>query len=405
MFIDFFYLLRRKGVPVSVTEWISFTEALYGGFMQSSLNHLYYVGRAFLVKSEAYYDMYDLAFQEFFGGIKTDTLDIEKVTEWLENPINKLPNLTREELEEMKKQLEEMKKKYDLEEMMREFRERLKEQKERHDGGSKWIGTGGRSPFGAYGYYPGGIRVGGEGWMGSAIKVAEERRFKNYRNDIILDIRQTKVALKKLRELKREGAVEELDVDLTIDKTAKEGGEIELVFSRSRENTIRLLLIMDTGGSMAPYADLCDRLFSAATQVEHFKDFKHYFFHNCIYQDLYQDIWNVKATPTEKLFSNYHKGYKVILVGDARMSPSELFDKYGCIDYYYSNEIPGIEWLRRIKENYPYAVWLNPTPRQYWRHPTVDAIGRLFPMFELTLDGLKDAVKALTRRVKPASAA
>ena len=400
MFINFFYLLRKKGVPVSVTEWISFTEALYGGFMQSSLNHLYYLGRAFLVKSEAYYDMFDLAFQEYFGGIATEALEIDKVLEWLENPANKQPRLSPEELEEMKKQLEEMKQKYDLEEMMRMFRERLKEQTERHDGGAKWIGTGGRSPFGAYGYYPGGIRVGGEGWMSSAVKVAEERRFKNYRNDVILDIRQTKVALKKLRQLKREGAVEELDIDETIDKTAKEGGEIELVFARSRENSIRLLLVMDTGGSMAPYADLCDRLFSAATQVEHFKDFQHYFFHNCIYEHVYQDMWNSKATPTEKLFTNFHSGYKVVFVGDARMAYSELFDRYGCIDYYASNDKPGIEWLQRLREHFPYSVWLNPTPKQYWRHPTVEAIGKLFPMYELTLDGLKDAIKALATKVR-----
>ena len=308
MFIDFFYLLRRKGVPVSVTEWISFTEALYGGFMQSSLNHLYYVGRAFLVKSEAYYDMYDLAFREYFGGIATEELELEKVMEWLENPINKLPKLSFEEMEEMKKKLEELKQKYDLEEMLRMFRERLKEQTERHDGGSKWIGTGGKSPFGAYGYYPGGIRVGGEGWMGSAVKVAEERRFKNYRNDIILDVRQTKVALKKLRELKRDGLVEELDIDETIDKTAKEGGEIELVFSRSRENSIRLLLLMDTGGSMSPYADLCDRLFSAATQVEHFKDFQHFFFHNCIYQDVYDGYVERQGDPHGKALLQFSPG-------------------------------------------------------------------------------------------------
>ena len=241
--------------------------------------------------------------------------------------------------------------------------------------------------------------------MSSAVKVAEERRFKNYRNDVILDVRQTKVALKKLRQLKREGAVEELDIEETVDKTAKEGGEIELVFSRSRENSIRLLLAMDTGGSMAPYADLCDRLFSAATQVEHFKDFQHYFFHNCIYEHVYQDMWNSKATPTDKLFSNFHSGYKVVFVGDARMAYSELFDKYGCIDYYYSNDKPGIEWLQRIKEHFPYSVWLNPTPKQYWRHPTVEAIAKLFPMYELTLDGLKDAIKALTTKVKRPAAA
>ena len=327
------------------------------------------MGRAFLVKSEAYYDMFDLAFRSTSAASGPRPSSVEKMLEWLENPINKLPKLSFEEMEEMKRQLEELKQKYDIEEMMRMFRERLKEQTERHDGGSKWIGTGGRSPFGAYGYYPGGIRVGGEGWMGSAVKVAEERRYKSYRNDIILDVRQTKVALKKLRELKRDGLVEELDIDETIDKTAKEGGEIELVFSRSRENSIRLLLLMDTGGSMSPYADLCGRLFSAATQVEHFKDFQHFFFHNCIYQDVWTDIWTAKAVPTEKLFSNYHRGYKVVIVGDARMAYSELMDRDGCIDYYSYNDIPGMEWLRRIKDNYPYSVWLNPTPKQYWRHP------------------------------------
>jgi uncharacterized protein len=405
MFIEFFYLLKKRGVPVSITEWIAFTEALYKGFVNSSINHLYYIARAFLVKSEAYYDMYDLAFQEYFGGIATSEVDLERFQEWLSDPVNELPRLSFEEMEELRKQLEELKQKYDMDEIKRMFEERLRDQKERHDGGAKWIGTGGRSPFGAYGYYPGGIRVGGEGWMNSAMKVAEERRFKNYRNDVILDVRQTKVALKRLRELKREGSVEELDIDRTIDKTAKEGGEIELVFSRSRENSIRLLLIMDTGGSMAPYADMCDRLFSAATQVEHFKDFKHYFFHNCPYQELYEDMWNSKAIPTEKLFSNYHRGYKVIFVGDARMAPSELFDRYGCIDYYYSNDVAGIEWLQRIKDNYPFAVWLNPTPKIYWRHPTVNAISRIFPMFELTVDGLKEAVKALTKKTKATAAA
>ena len=163
------------------------------------------------------------------------------------------------------------------------------------------------------------------------------------------------------------------------------------------------LLLMDSGGSMSPYADLCSRLFSAATQVEHFKDFQHFFFHNCIYQDVWSDIWNAKVTPTEKLFSNFHRGYKVVIVGDARMAYSELMDRDGCIDYYSSNDIPGMEWLRRIKDNYPYSVWLNPTPKQYWRHATVDAIAHLFPMYELTLDGLKDAIKGLSRKVKPAA--
>ncbi len=400
MFTNFYYTLRNKGVPVSVTEWVSFIEALYNGHFQSSLNHLYYVGRAFLVKSEAYYDQFDLAFKEYFGGIKTDDVDLSKVMDWLENPLHKLPKLTPEEMAEMQQRMEEFRKQHDMEELMRQFRERLKEQTERHDGGSKWIGTGGKSPFGAYGDHPGGIRVGGESWMQSAAKVAEERRFRNYRNDIILDVRQTKMALKKLRELKREGAQEELDIDETIDKTAKEGGEIELVFNRSRENTVRIILLMDTGGSMLPYTELCEGLFSAATQMEHFKEFKYFFFHNCIYQDIYEDIANYKRVPTDKFFSNFDKRYKLVLVGDARMAYSELFDVNGCIDYFSSNDKPGVEWLLKIKEHFPHSVWLNPTHRNYWGHYTVDTISKIFPMYELTIDGLKDAIKALTSRPK-----
>jgi uncharacterized protein len=400
MFTDFFFVLKRKGVPVSVTEWMAFMEALYNGHFQSSLNHLYYVGRAFLVKSEAFYDQFDLAFQEYFGGIATENVDLDKVLGWLENPLHNLPKLSPEEMAEFQQRLEEFRKQHDLDELMRQFKERLKEQTERHDGGHKWIGTGGTSPFGAYGHHPGGIRVGGESWMQSASKVAGERKFRNYRSDLILDVRQTKVALKKLRELKREGSLEELDIDLTIDKTAKEGGEIELVFGKSRENTVRILLLMDTGGSMLPYTTLCERLFSAASQTDHFKDFKYYFFHNCVYQDIYEDMANYKSIPMEKLFQTYHKGYKVIIVGDARMAYSELFDINGCIDYFYSNDRPGLEWLLKVKQHFPHAVWLNPTHKSYWQHYTVETIGKVFPMFELTLDGLKDAIKSLTGRAK-----
>ena len=400
MFVDFFYILRRKGVPVSIKEFMSFIEALYNGHFQSSLNHLYHIGRAFLVKSEAYFDAYDLAFNEYFGGIVTEDIELDKVMGWLENPLNRLPKMSPEELMEFQKQLEEFKRTHDLEEMMRQFRERLKEQNERHDGGHKWVGTGGYSPFGAYGYHPGGIRAGGESWMQSASKVAAERRYRNYRNDIILDVRQTKMALKKLRELKREGATEELDIEETVDKTAKEGGEIELVFNRSRENSVRIILLMDTGGSMLPYTELCEKLFSAATQANHFKEFRYFFFHNCIYQDIYEDMANYKNVPTEKLFSLFNKNYKLILVGDARMAYSELFDVNGCIDYFSTNDKPGLEWLSRIRDHFPHSVWLNPTHKNFWGHYTVDTIGKMFPMYELTIDGLKDAIKALTSRTK-----
>lgn len=401
MFIDFFYLLRKTGVPVTISEWMAFTEALYLGYFETSLNHLYFIGRAFLVKSEAYYDMYDIAFQEFFGGIKTDQIELDKVLGWLENPLNKLPRLSREEMEELRRQIEEFQKNNDMDEILRRFRERLKEQKERHDGGNKWVGTGGTTPFGAYGKNPRGIRVGGESTMQSASKIAGERRYRNYRNDIILDVRQTKVALKKLRELKRDGIEDELDIEKSIDKTAKEGGEIELVFSRSRENSTRLILLMDTGGSMLPYTELCERLFSAASQMDHFKEFRYYYFHNCIYQDLFEDVDNRKRIPTEKLFANFHSGYKVVLVGDASMSYSELFYENGCIDYFSTNDKPGVEWLLKIRQHFPHSVWLNPTETYFWRHTTVSSIGKIFPMFELTLDGLKEAIKALQARPMP----
>jgi uncharacterized protein with von Willebrand factor type A (vWA) domain len=391
MFTRFFFLLREKGVPCTITEWLSFLEALNGGFLQTSLNHLYYVGRAFLVKNEAYYDMFDEAFREYFGGIEEIPIDLDRVLEWLADPCH-LPPLTEEEMREVMERLGHVK---DLLELEKEFLKRLKDQRERHDGGSRWVGTGGTSPFGAYGLHPFGIRVGGESWAQSAVKVAEERRFRNYRNDLILDTRHIKVALKRLRELKREGAMEELDLDETIDKTAREGGEIELVFKRSRENTTRLLLFMDVGGSMVPYAHLCERLFSAASQMEHFKEFRHFYFHNCIYQDLYDDMANVKRIPTDWILSNFDERYKVIIVGDARMAPSELFEPYGAIDYFYRNEVPGIEWLRRLKERFPSSLWLNPTPKLYWSHPTVEAIGSIFPMFELTLDGLNESIRCL----------
>jgi uncharacterized protein with von Willebrand factor type A (vWA) domain len=208
------------------------------------------------------------------------------------------------------------------------------------------------------------------------------------------------MALKKLRELKREGTEEELDIEETIDKTAKEGGEIELVFSKSRENSVRIILLKDTGGSMLPYTELCEKLFSAATQANHFKEFRYFFFHNCIYQDIYEDMANYKNVPTEKLFSLFNKNYKLILVGDARMAYSELFEVNGCIDYFSTNDKPGLEWLSRIRDHFPHSVWLNPTHKNFWGHYTVDTIGKLFPMYELTIDGLKDAIKALTSKTR-----
>lgn len=387
IFLEFFYLLRTLKVPVSITEWLTLMRALDEGHALSSLNVFYHLARALLVKSETFYDQYDQAFYACFGKIATPPEITDEVLEWLENPLNRL-ELDEEEMARLKR--------YDLETLREMFEERLKEQDERHDGGGRWIGTGGTSPFGHSGAHPAGIRIGGPGGGGSAIQVASERKFKNYRTDVVLDVRQMKVALKRLRHFQRVGPEDELDLDQTIDETCKNGGEIELIFGRARKNMVKVLLLMDSGGSMVPYADLVNRLFSAAHQMAHFKDLQAYYFHNCIYQHLFTDIYSSKSVPTAQILRNLDADYKVILVGDAHMAPYELFSVGGAIDYYYHNELPGLEWLQRIGDHFRHAVWINPlTRKQIWVHPTIKAIGRIFPMFEMTLDGLEEAVKAL----------
>ncbi len=390
MFLDFFYALKKHKVPVSLTEWLTLMEALDQGHALSSLDVFYHLARALLVKSETYYDQYDQAFAACFGGVLTDPAVTDQVMAWLEDP------LTRPAMDpELLAALNAM----SLEELRRLFEERLREQKERHDGGGRWIGTGGFSPFGHSGVHPGGVRVGGAGGGGMAAQVAAARRFRNYRTDVTLDVRQIKVALKRLRNLSRVGPEDELDLEASVEKTCRDGGEIELVFGRSRKNTVKVCLVMDTGGSMTPHAALVDRLFSAAHQMTHFKDLRAFYFHNCVYQDLYLDIYNSRAVPTADVLANLDADYRLIMVGDAHMSPSELFTPGGAIDYGYHNERPGIEWLDRLADHFRHAVWLNPLKRQpIWVHPTIKAVGRVFPMFEMTVDGLEEAVRALMVR-------
>ena len=385
MFTDFFYLLRRRKVPVSITEWMTLMETLSNGYI-SNLDDFYYIARAILVKSESHYDQYDIAFSEYFKGIEGPPEIAEQFFEWLSDPLNRI-GLTPDE----KKMFEEM----DLEELMKKFEERLKEQKERHDGGSNWIGTGGTSPFGHSGYHPGGIRVGGESRNRHAVKVAQERRYKEYRNDITLDIRQIKVALKGLRQLSKIGPQDELDLESTIDTTCKNAGEIELIWTRSRKNAAKVLLLMDVGGSMNPFAILCSRLFSAAHSSSHFKDFQYYYFHNCIYDFLYKDAYMSNPVSTMHLLHTLETDYKVIFVGDARMATSELLSVNGIINYYMYNDTPGITWLQRIAEHFSHCVWLNPDDEYYWDHRTVSMIGKIFPMFPLTIEGIDAAVKKL----------
>ncbi|MBU1275049.1 MAG: VWA domain-containing protein [Proteobacteria bacterium] len=389
MFLNLFYSLRTLKVPVSVTEWMTLMEALDKGHAQASLVDFYNLARAILIKSESFYDQYDQAFAHVFKDADLPADIRQEILDWLDDPLNRL-ELPPEELAKIRQM--------DLDELLKELEKRLQEQDERHDGGGRWIGTGGTSPFGHSGANPAGIRIGGPGGGGRAVQIAAARRFKNYRTDVTLDVRQVKLALKKLRRFAKEGPEDQLDIEATIDKTCKEGGEIELVFTRERKNTVRVLLLMDSGGSMNPYARLVDRLFSAAHQMSHFRDLKAYYFHNCIYQDVYKDIYNSEDVPTGSLIKNLGGDYKVIIVGDAFMSPSELVSVGGAIDYYYHNEIAGLDWLQRIADHFRYCVWLNPMPQRAWMHPTISTVAKVFPMFPLTLDGLDEAVRALMVR-------
>lgn len=388
MFTLFFYKLKDKKVPVSITEWMILMEALSKNCVDN-LNDFYYLARSILVKSETYFDQYDQAFQEYFNDIAPPLQVTEELLDWLNNPKNR-PELSPEEMALLQKM--------DLEELLKEFEKRLREQKERHDGGNYWIGTGGTSPFGHSGYNPQGIRVGGPGGMRSAVRIAEARYFRNYRSDLILDVRQIKVALKQLRQLNRIGPEDELDLDLTIDATCKNAGELEFKWKRPRKNTVKLLLLMDAGGSMEPYAELCSQLFSAANSLNHFKSFKYYYFHNCPYDMLYTDIQQRKGEAIEHFLKIHEPDYKVILVGDACMAQSELMERYGDIYFQGYQKMPGIDRLKQFKSHFSHIVWLNPERSIFRTYPTVLAISKMFPMFDLTIDGLSQAVKKLTAR-------
>jgi uncharacterized protein with von Willebrand factor type A (vWA) domain len=385
MFTNFFYSLKQKKVPVSITEWMTLMEALAKGYI-NNLDDFYYLARAILVKNEAHFDQYDAVFNEYFKGIKSPAEISEQIIEWLKDPIN-MSVLSPEE--------QQLLNGMDLEELIKEFEKRLQEQTEQHDGGKHWIGRGGKSPFGHSGVNAAGIRIGGQSHGGRAVQIAQERRFRNYRNDLTLDIRQMKMVLRELRQLVRVGLEDELDLDETIKKTSKNAGDIELIWKKSRKNAVKVLLLMDVGGSMDPYIRLCSQFFSAAHSSSHFKDFQYYYFHNCIYDNLYKNAQQSELVNTEQLLHNLGPDYKLIMVGDARMANWELTMQNGAIYYWEKNDTPGIVWLKRFSDHFKRKVWLNPTPKVYWNHPTVLMISKLFPMVEFSLDGLREGVKKL----------
>jgi len=389
MFIQFFHSLRRRGVSVTFNEWMVLQKALSENLADSSLTRFYYLARAILIKTEAHFDKYDQAFLDCFGHIESD----EELIRTIEERLVKMPPL--ELSEEEKLMVEQL----SLEEVRARFMEQLRNQDdELHVGGNRAIGVRGRSTHGAWGYNPAGIRIGqGESRMRSAIQIAERRSFQNYRDDVALDTRSIKTVLSYIRQVVREGPKDSLDIEGTIDATCKNAGELEFIWDRARKKRIKLMLLMDAGGTMAPHTELVSRLFSAAKDIV--KDLQFYYFHNCVYQELYTDIGQMRAVATRKVLDQADRNYKVILVGDAYMAPSELLSPNGAIDYWYRNDRPGIEWLIDIRKRFRKVIWLNPEPEQWWHSvPSTRMIQKVFPMYELTLSGMRSGARALIKQ-------
>lgn len=390
MFIPFLYELRKRKVPVGTTEAVALARALVAGLHEDSLQGFYHVARSLLIHSEAHLDSFDEAFLSVFKGVETEGVALEnELLEWLKNAVERRASLSEAE----RSLLDSL----DLDELRKLFEERLREQKERHDGGNKWIGTGGTSPFGHSGAARDGIRVGGPGGNRSAVQVADARKYRPYRNDLTLDVRQMQVALRKLRAFEREGADEELDLEGTIDATAKNAGEIEVVMRPPRRPNTRIILLMDVGGSMDPYAHLVSRLFSAASKASHFKEFRSYYFHNCIYGRVYRTDRFDDPMRVRDLIAECGPHHKLVVVGDALMAPYELLHGGGALDYNNDNQVAGIEWLMMLAQHFEKSVWLNPEAPNYWYGNTIEYVRQVFPMFPLTMEGLGEAVNQLIR--------
>jgi len=382
LFLGFFYALRARGLKVTPNQWMTLVEGLIKGLHGSSLMGFYSLARAILAKDESELDDFDIVFSEHFEGV--DELvgpRIEKdIWEWLENPIAS-PEIDPS----LRKVMDEV----DVDELRRQFEERLKEQTERHDGGGRWIGTGGTSPFGHGGNHPGGFRIGGERRNGSAVQVAADRRYREHRRDLQLDTRQLSVALKKLRALERIGNAQELDVEETIDKTAREAGELQLVFQAPRANSLGILLAMDVGGSMEPFRHLVNLLFSAAHGARHFKRFEHVYFHNCIYERVYADAAFTEPVDVRDLMREFDRETRLVIVGDAYMYPGELTHRWGAINWGDHNEEPGIAHLARLADHFGHSAWLNPFSEGRWAAPSIRLVRQVFEMYPLTVSGVE----------------
>ncbi|MEM7551337.1 MAG: VWA domain-containing protein [Bacteroidota bacterium] len=393
MFLTFFELLRLGGLPVSIKDLLHLLEALKKGVGEFNVDDFYYLSRSVFVKDESHYDTFDQLFAAYFKEIENidDSFFNSIPEDWLKKGGQR--NLSEEEKELLKSL-------GGLDKLMERMKELLEEQKKRHEGGSKWIGTGGTSPFGAYGYNPQGFRIGQEGsGARRAIKVWDKREFKNLNSNVELDTRNIKMALKSLRVLTREGNADELDLDATIKKTSKNAGLLDIHMVPSKHNNVKVLLFLDIGGSMDDHVESCEQLFSAAKYE--FKHLEHYYFHNCLYEYVWKDNNRRRSERinTYDVFHKFNSDYKVIFIGDATMSPIEITYEGGSVEHW--NKESGIVWLKRLKNHFQDIVWINPSPVAYWSMtPSTKILREVFnnKMFPMTLAGIAQAMKALKNR-------
>ena len=391
MFISLFNTLKATGVPVSLRELLDLIGAVDKGLAFANMDEFYYLSRAILVKDEKHYDKFDRAFDVYFKGIESldDILEMLIPDEWLKAEFEK--HLTEEELKEIKSL-------GGLEKLLAEFKKKLEEQDERHEGGSKYIGTGGTSPFGNSGENPEGIRVGGEGGKGKAAKVWEARDFKNLDDDVELGTRNMKVALRRLRKLIRDSADEEFDLDNTISSTAKKAGLLDVKFRPEKRNAVKVIVLFDVGGSMDPHIKICEELFSAAKTE--FKNLEYFYFHNFIYETVWKDNRRRQNERiyTEDIIHKYSADYKIIFVGDATMAPYEITNPGGSIEHW--NEEAGALWMKRMVGIYDKLVWLNPVPEEHWEYSASVELTRSLVednMFPLTIRGLEESMSYLSK--------
>ncbi|MFP3998935.1 MAG: vWA domain-containing protein [Desulfobacterales bacterium] len=393
MFVDFFYKLREAGIPATPTAFLTLNRALQKGLIMS-LSDFYTASRAILVKSERHFDLFDQIFAHFFEGAEmpdVEGFELDEIAralldQWLSDP-QAIADALGEDMAELQK--------LSPEELIEYFKERLKEQTERHDGGNRWIGTGGTSPVGHSGYHPEGLRVGGESRNKSAIKVANERRYKDYSRTGPLSQASMGEALKRLRNLVPAGPKDQVNVRESIYRTMKNAGEIEIVFDRRLKDRLKVILAIDNGGfSMDPYVPIVQTLFNYARSQ--FKELKTYFFHNTIYDTLWEDPARFRKPKPVMEFARMDPETRLILVGDASMAPYELMARDGSIYVHERSGRASIEQLRFLSETFPHNVWLNPVRASMWPYTrTINIIRQIFPMFELSIDGLEQAVDQL----------